>query len=77
MIQSPHGHKRWTPEEDARLLRYFDDGFDPVELARLMERSVGAIYLRLETHGRIELKRQRPVPVSVEDLRRRLNAIRP
>lgn len=40
-------YSMWTPERDAEMLRLFGT-VDDVELARMIGRSVGAIYSRLD-----------------------------
>ena len=46
--------KSWSPEEDQRLLAAFDAGTDVPALAKLHERTNGAIRARLIRHGRLQ-----------------------
>lgn len=46
--------KAWSPEEDELLLREFDAGVAPKELAKKHGRTKGAIDSRLVKHGRLQ-----------------------
>ncbi|WP_060289144.1 hypothetical protein [Burkholderia ubonensis] len=46
--------RAWSPEEDEQLLRKFDAGVAPKELAKIHGRTKGAIDSRLVKHGRLQ-----------------------
>jgi hypothetical protein len=52
--------KAWTEDEDQRLVAAFDAGSAIAELARIHERSTGAINSRLIRLGRLQLRHDDP-----------------
>lgn len=46
--------KRWTPEEDQKLLTQFDAGGSVADLAQALGRTPVGIQARLEKHGRLQ-----------------------
>jgi ATP-dependent DNA helicase PIF1 len=50
----PNAHKRWTEEEEARLISGFQTGKSPSELAEMLGRKMGGIFSRLQKLGLME-----------------------
>ena len=52
--RSGNAGKSWTPDEDKQLLAAFDAGTDVPALAKIHQRTSGAIKARLIRHGRLQ-----------------------
>lgn len=50
--------RRWSEEEDRRLLEEFDDGGTVPDLAQVHGRTTAGIQARLEKHGRLQMPQQ-------------------
>ena len=50
----PNANKRWTEEEEARLVAGLQAGKPPSELAEMLGRKMGGIYSRLKKLGLME-----------------------
>ncbi len=50
--------RRWSAEEDRRLLEEFDGGGAVLDLAQVHGRTTAGIQARLEKHGRLQMAQQ-------------------
>ena len=50
----PRAYEMWTKNEEEELIREFQNGLQPHEIAKMHERGTGAIFSRLKKLGLIE-----------------------
>ena len=72
----PAKWQRWSDDDERELLYRLDSGEEPLDIAKKINRAIGAVYLRLQRLGRLQIIRKEPQrlagPEVIADLLKKL-----